>query len=288
MQRREVGAQIREAEVMLAKTVIRSPIAGTVLRKHKNAGESVSTQGREPVVTLGDTRRLHVRAEVDETEVARLATGQRAWIAAAAYGERRFAGKVIRAQMDSVGAGRGCGERGGQAYSSRGPGSRRADEPGGADGAPGKAGESGDGGGGAGGVPAASEPGGGSVGADEQPTGDRAGVSRGVQRNRSVSCIQCAARDRPDRRRPVFVARDPGREDADPTRRTTKPKPSAKPRDLPSSSSIFMCWRRNRASAPPTPECGLPRRSRARCSIASKPARMNRFDSAQHGGIGMF
>lgn len=89
-------ALLKEAEAMLAKTVIRSPIAGTVLRKHKNAGESVSTQVREPVVTLGDTRRLHVRAEVDETEVARLATGQRAWITAAAYGEQRFAGKVIR------------------------------------------------------------------------------------------------------------------------------------------------------------------------------------------------
>lgn len=89
-------AALSEAEALLAKTVIRSPIDGTVLRKHKNAGESVSTQVREAVVTLGDTVRMRVRAEVDETDVARLRVGQRAWVTAVAYGDRRFTGKVIR------------------------------------------------------------------------------------------------------------------------------------------------------------------------------------------------
>lgn len=89
-------AQLAEAEALLAKTIIRSPIDGVVLRKHKNSGESISTQIREAVVTLGDCSRLRVRAEVDETDVARLRLRQKAWITAAAYGDKRFAGRVIR------------------------------------------------------------------------------------------------------------------------------------------------------------------------------------------------
>jgi HlyD family secretion protein len=37
-----------------------------------------------------------VRVEVDETDVAALGLGQRAWVTADAYGTRRFSGRVVR------------------------------------------------------------------------------------------------------------------------------------------------------------------------------------------------
>lgn len=82
-------AQVQEAEAMLAKTVIRSPVNGVVLRKKLKTGESVSTNGGA-IVTLGDTSALRIRVDVDENDVARLRTGQTAWVTAPAYGQQRF------------------------------------------------------------------------------------------------------------------------------------------------------------------------------------------------------
>jgi HlyD family secretion protein len=90
-------AQVAEARAFLAKTDIRSPIDGVVLRKHHNAGESLSVESPDSIVaTIGDLRVLRVRVEVDETDVAALALGQTAWVTADAYGTRRFSGRVIR------------------------------------------------------------------------------------------------------------------------------------------------------------------------------------------------
>ncbi|BDC51354.1 hemolysin secretion protein D [Bryobacterales bacterium F-183] len=89
-------ARLYESEAMLAKTIIRSPIAGTVLRKKLKTGESVSNNGSSPIVTLGDTSRLRVRMDVDENDIARIAVGRSAWVIAPAYGAtRKFTGKVV-------------------------------------------------------------------------------------------------------------------------------------------------------------------------------------------------
>jgi len=93
---RSAEARVEEARALLAKTAIVSPIDGVVLRKHKRGGESVSLQSGTPVVTLGDVRKLRVRVDVDETDVARVAVGQRVVVKAAAYGAKEFGGVVTR------------------------------------------------------------------------------------------------------------------------------------------------------------------------------------------------
>jgi HlyD family secretion protein len=90
------AARVREARALLEKTFIRSPLSGIVLRKHRRAGESVSDSFDTPVVSVGDRSRLRVRVDVDETDVAKLHVGQRAWVTADAYGARRFHGRVVR------------------------------------------------------------------------------------------------------------------------------------------------------------------------------------------------
>ena len=90
-------AAVAEAQALLDKTVIRAPIDGVVLRRHRQAGESVSPDGAaSTIVTVADVRVLRVRADVDERDVARLEVGQAAWVTADAYGDRRFEGRVIR------------------------------------------------------------------------------------------------------------------------------------------------------------------------------------------------
>jgi len=89
-------ARLVEAQALLARTTIVSPIDGIVLRRHRKAGESVSTQFDSPIVTVADRSSVRVRVDVDERDVARLAIGQPAFVTADAWAERRFAGRVVR------------------------------------------------------------------------------------------------------------------------------------------------------------------------------------------------
>ena len=91
------AASLGEAEARLAKTEIRSPIDGVVLRREVRVGESVSPERQGTVLfAVADVSRLRVRVEVDETDVGRVALDAPAWVSAAAFGEQRFAGRVIR------------------------------------------------------------------------------------------------------------------------------------------------------------------------------------------------
>jgi HlyD family secretion protein len=90
-------AGLAEAQARLAKTIIRSPIAGTVLRRDVRVGESVSFERpASALFVVADLSRLRVRVEVDETDVARLVPGAEAWVSAAAFGDQRFAARVVR------------------------------------------------------------------------------------------------------------------------------------------------------------------------------------------------
>ncbi len=91
-------AQLEEAQARYEKTFIRSPIDGTVLRKHHRSGESVSNSSTvpDPILTIGDRKSIRVRIDVDETDVAKVRVGQRAYVTADAYGKQKFWGQVIR------------------------------------------------------------------------------------------------------------------------------------------------------------------------------------------------
>jgi HlyD family secretion protein len=89
-------ADVALAESLLDKTLIRSPGAGTVLRRLRVAGEAVTNVDPTHIAIVGDVRKLRVRAEVDETDVARVAAGQRVEITADAYPDGRFGGTVFR------------------------------------------------------------------------------------------------------------------------------------------------------------------------------------------------
>jgi HlyD family secretion protein len=89
-------AERAEAEALLARTVIRAPLAGVVLRKLRKTGEGVSATSQTVILALGDCSRLRVRMDVDENDVGRLRIGQAAWVRADAFGDRRFPGVVVQ------------------------------------------------------------------------------------------------------------------------------------------------------------------------------------------------
>jgi len=89
-------ARLEEAHAMLGKTILRAPISGLVLRKHLKAGEIFSEMRDTPILTLGDATVLRVRVDVDETDIARVQEGQRAYVTADAYPGEKFWGRVVR------------------------------------------------------------------------------------------------------------------------------------------------------------------------------------------------
>jgi HlyD family secretion protein len=94
----DARAKLESARALYAKTFIRSPIDGVVLRKHHRAGENVANGATnpDPILTLGDTHTLRVRVDVDEADVSKVVMGQRAYVTADAYGDRKFWGRVVR------------------------------------------------------------------------------------------------------------------------------------------------------------------------------------------------
>ena len=89
-------AQLAEARALLEKTVVRAPFDGTVLMRFRRAGEAVSDKADTPVVSFGENSRLRVRVDVDETDIARLRVGARAYFTAQAFGAPKFWGRVVR------------------------------------------------------------------------------------------------------------------------------------------------------------------------------------------------
>lgn len=91
-------AQLDEAQARYEKTFIRSPIDGSVLRKHHRSAESVSNSSTvpDPILTIGDRKALRVRVDVDETDVSKVNVGQRAYVTADAFGKQKFWGHVVR------------------------------------------------------------------------------------------------------------------------------------------------------------------------------------------------
>ena len=91
-------AQAKAAEIraQIDKTIIRSPIDGVVLSRQRKTGEAVANLPPTVIMHIGDISRLRVRADVDETDIAHVAVGQRVSVRADAFGDRRFGGTIVR------------------------------------------------------------------------------------------------------------------------------------------------------------------------------------------------
>lgn len=89
---RVAEGQARRAQAQLDQCQLRSPVAGRVLAILKREGEASGASAGEPVIIVGGTDRLIVRAEIDERDAAAVREGQRAeiWIA----GGQRWRGRV--------------------------------------------------------------------------------------------------------------------------------------------------------------------------------------------------
>ena len=74
----QARAQLKQAQVDLDRLTVRAPVAGEVLQLNARLGEFVAPGEGQPPVVLGDTRRLHVRVDIDESDAWRFKPGAKA------------------------------------------------------------------------------------------------------------------------------------------------------------------------------------------------------------------
>lgn len=89
------AASTRRLQAMLDKTVVTTPIEGTVLQRFVEEGEWVEIGA--PVVRIADLSRVRIEAEVDEYDVARIAPGSQVTVRLEA-----FPGQSWRAQVEEI------------------------------------------------------------------------------------------------------------------------------------------------------------------------------------------
>lgn len=92
-------ADLENAKAQVEYTVIRAPFDAVVLTKSADVGDIVTPIGasatsKASVVTIADMGSLQVEADVSESNLAKVASGQPCEIQLDAYGEERFPGYV--------------------------------------------------------------------------------------------------------------------------------------------------------------------------------------------------
>ena len=98
-QARQAEAQVEQARVELDRHIVRAPSAMEVLQVDARAGEYAGTQGTASVLMkLGATKPLHVRLDIDENQIEKIAIGQPAVISARGDAKRQVKAVFVRAE----------------------------------------------------------------------------------------------------------------------------------------------------------------------------------------------
>jgi HlyD family secretion protein len=94
-------AALLQAQIDLDRTLIRSPIDGTVISRTVDVGQTVaaSLQAPELFKIAQDLRSIRIEAQVNEADVGAVAEGNPATFTVDAYPERRFTGRVSQVRL---------------------------------------------------------------------------------------------------------------------------------------------------------------------------------------------
>lgn len=89
-------AKLKDVEIDLERTDIRSPVDGVVVQRQVELGQTVAASLASPTLFLvaQDLREIEIYANVDEADVGRLTDGQTVNFTVNAYPARAFTGKI--------------------------------------------------------------------------------------------------------------------------------------------------------------------------------------------------
>ncbi len=93
-------AGVKQAEVDLDRTVIRSPIDGIVVNRNVDVGQTIAATLQSPVLfTIADLRSMHLLTEVNEGEVGGVSRGSTVSFQIDSLGPRTFHGTVADVRL---------------------------------------------------------------------------------------------------------------------------------------------------------------------------------------------
>jgi RND family efflux transporter MFP subunit len=93
-------AGVKQAEVDLDRTVIRSPINGIVVNRNIDVGQTIAATLQSPVLfTIADLRSMHLLTEVNEGEIGGVSRGSRVSFQIESLGPRTFYGTVTDVRL---------------------------------------------------------------------------------------------------------------------------------------------------------------------------------------------
>lgn len=93
---RAADERVRNVTERLSKCFVKAPISSTVLKTFMKAGETFSTFTPQPILSIADTSRMRVRAEVDERDLGRIRVGQQVIVRSDAFNGKTLTGRVNR------------------------------------------------------------------------------------------------------------------------------------------------------------------------------------------------
>jgi HlyD family secretion protein len=101
IQQRE--AAVRQIEVDLSNSEIKSPVSGVVVQRNVELGQTVaaSLQAPELFRIADDLRKMEIAANIDETDIGRIKPGQRVTFTVNAFPGRTFEGVVKQVRLGS-------------------------------------------------------------------------------------------------------------------------------------------------------------------------------------------
>jgi RND family efflux transporter MFP subunit len=73
-----IEEELKSLALLIDRLTVRAPRDGTVIQVNIRAGEYAATSPKNPAMIIGETKRLQVRADVDEQNATRIRPGQKA------------------------------------------------------------------------------------------------------------------------------------------------------------------------------------------------------------------
>jgi HlyD family secretion protein len=97
-------AALKAAQTNLSYTNIYSPIDGVVVARQYDIGQTVAASFQAPTLfTIAeDLTKMQVRADVDQSDISRVATGQTARFTVDAYPEETFVGAISQIRLNAT------------------------------------------------------------------------------------------------------------------------------------------------------------------------------------------
>jgi HlyD family secretion protein len=88
-------SQVESIKISLERLIVRAPMDGEVLQLNVRLGQFAAMTWKEPMIVLGDSKRLHVRVDIDEPELIYFSKGAPAVATLKGRPNIRFGLKVV-------------------------------------------------------------------------------------------------------------------------------------------------------------------------------------------------